>query len=125
MAEYSSTGSIWLDGTLIAQSNDIEWDEDSGDSPVFTSAEGLAGHSDGAAVFNASFQSAIPAAGFEHDFLRMVRNHETHNFELRIANKQYIARGRFTKASGKTAVNAPNSLSVTFNGKLVGEPITI
>jgi len=125
MRRFAKPGRVYLRGVLVAMASDVGFDGESGDQEVMTNAEGFAGFSDGVDKVSLSFENAIPADGFEQDWMTLTTGHVDVRCSVQIATVRYEVEGRFTRTNIKTTVNSPSGANVSFTGKLVGPPLTV
>ena len=122
MSEFSKPVVVSLNGVQILYASESDFEVRSNDQSVFTLAQGLAGHSDGAAESTINVQSAIPFAGVEVDWHGLALDHVTVDMGYNIAGEEYVVRGRVMNASKRGQVNQPNGISMSFHGKVIRRP---
>ncbi len=121
--EYSKPFTVILQGQPLAEVSQITTKTDSGDKPVMTLAQGLAGFSDGPAQCELTGKSALPLAGFEADFAELCMLHVTRQFQIRLANKILTVKGRFMSVTESSSVENPNEVDFTFHGRIVSRRV--
>lgn len=117
--EYSLNGEVYVDGVLLIETTQARYRLPSNDRPVKLLRVGIAGFSNGSHEVTIDFRNAIPAAGMERDYVSDILLHRTRRVSIKIGNKRINSRGRFTELDGETDVDNPNTLNLSFHGRVI------
>jgi hypothetical protein len=109
---------VYLDGTLLSEEASVKVARKSGANNVFTVAKGFAGRSPGSPMLEISIESAVPAAGFEFNAGKAIKNQEVHELTLFAAGVTLTTKGFFDTDDLNHAVNSESKLSLSFVGEI-------
>lgn len=121
MAADYAVGYILYEGQPLTQVSEIDFEEESNDKAVDTILLGRAGYSSGAEACKVTIKSAIPRAGYEKNFHRTCRLHQTVQVRFRLAGVERTCEGRIMSVKSTTSVNNASALDVTIDGKVISE----
>lgn len=121
LSKYKGAGEIYINGRLIAEATDMEFTIRSNDNKVMTMQKGMAGFSDGPTEVEGTINSAVPKAGYDHEFLDTILDKK----EVRVTwitagNRRVTAEGRFGELRERFDSASPASSSIPFMGKILG-----
>jgi hypothetical protein len=117
--EFSKPGYILQGTTPLMFAESVTKQATPDDKMVKTLLQGMAGFSDGAEYIELDVKNAIPASGLEYDAEAAALNHQTQTLTFVVAGLAITGRGRITGVSTETSVDAPNSMSFKFTGKVL------
>lgn len=117
---YEGAGELYLNGRLLAEISECEYSLTSNDTEVMTMQKGFSGFSDGPEQVRITFQTAIPKAGYEHDYEDAIRNKRTVRFVFIDGSKRRVSDGRLIEKSSSRSTSAAATSSLTFVGAPVG-----
>lgn len=119
IGKYAGAAEVYLNGRLLAELVSFRTTLESGDQEVVTMRKGLAGFSDGPPRVEATFDTAIPKAGFEADYQKAIEDKATVRVAWIIAGKRRQAEGRIMTLDTDQGVNNPAGATCRFVGKPV------
>jgi hypothetical protein len=105
-----------LDGQLLVEEMEIQWDYDPANSIIKTQQKGFAGVTPGAGGFNVSVNSAVPRAGTEVDYVSLVANRTAVEGIVVSGGKKLVSKGFIMKLGGKGGVNQDTTVSFDYSG---------
>lgn len=106
-----SNAYVTIDGRLLTEEAAVTVDKNSGLNPVFTSAKGFSGMSQGAATAEISVDNAVPSADFEFNPDPYMRTGSVVEVGVIMAGRQSVFKGFITNASYSHSVNQESKLS--------------
>lgn len=90
----------------------------SGDNPVYTTALGLAGFSDGAEEAKVTMSGAVPASGMEVNWAALCLAHVTTELTFKYATVSYTMKGRLLSAKTASPAKNPMKWDISFHGRV-------
>ena len=90
----------------------------SGDNPVYTTALGLAGFSDGAEEAKVTMAGACPATGDEYDWAAVCLAHLTIELTFKYATRSITIKGRLLSAKKASPAKNPMKWDISFHGRV-------
>lgn len=112
MALYANAY-LGINGTIVVQETTLSVAKKAGMNPVFTTALGFAGMSQGAPIMEVSFESAVPSADFEFNPDRYMLLGEEVDVSILMAGRQTNTKGFITEATYTHGVNQEAKLSMS------------
>lgn len=117
--EFSKLAKIKANGVPLCMAENLRYQVMSGDIPVTTLCGGEVGYTNGAQHLEASWDNAIPEAGFENYFVANAAAHTTITLMFEMGGKTITARGRILSTSLSSSTNAANNMGASFRGVLL------
>lgn len=118
MGEFSKPATLKLGGRPVLHCDSRSFAVKSGDSPVYTLEDGLAGFSDGAAEVTISWSQAIPVNGWQIDWATLALTHATIKPRFEIGGRFFECEGRMMDVTAASKVNDPNKVDGSFHGRV-------
>lgn len=119
--EYSGPGIIYFNNRILAEVSDATLTDTSNDNAVYTLRKGLAGFSNGAEEADVEFTNMVPAKGAEQRFGQITRGHQTVTIVVKFGKETTTLRGRLSTSRKTMSHNSPNSIAVSFKGRVIDE----
>jgi hypothetical protein len=128
MSAFVSKGYIENNGVPFVSSDTLSLALDTGDNPVLTILQGMAGHSLGARVWKVSIGNPVRAEGFEVNWYALANAGGTHQLKFVFLKPEtegggvmwwVLLEGFYENPKGDLAVSKPANASVDFQGRLV------
>lgn len=119
MAEFSKPAQLLLNERPVLKCEEANASVKSGDSPVYTLEDGLAGFSDGAHEMEITLKQAIPQDGLQIDWIGLAVSHQTVRPKYVVGGRYYSCEGRVTSAAPSSKVNTANMVDVTLMCRVV------
>ena len=107
---------FFADGQMFAESQSVDVEHDPQMQPVYTQQKGFAGMTPGAEVTKFTVDSAVPASGYEYDYLDKLQNVTVVEATLFAASKKLTVKGYITNLKKKFAWNNPATVTFDFMG---------
>lgn len=108
---------VMVDSVLQVFVESIGIQTDSGNIEIYT-FDGLAGFSPGPGKITLSLNYAVPLAGFETNFQKMVVDRQVHSIQVGVGSNALITEGKFNTDNIQGSTSSATQGSVTFTGKL-------
>lgn len=102
---------IYVDGTLLAEAQQVSVDRETNAQNLLTIAKGFAGMSPGAPLCMISFDNAVPSAAFEMNPGPFMRNLTVKEITLFAGGATLSTKGFFVSDNFQYAVNSESKLS--------------
>lgn len=111
---------LTLNGRPVLKVNEAGVTVRSGDSPILTLDEGLAGFADGAEEMDLTLRQAVPIGGYQIDWMGLARTHTTIRPGVIRAGKSWQLEGRVMEASDASKVGEGAYVNVTIKARIIG-----
>lgn len=110
MTQFAKPGFVQFNGRIVATVTECTCTANSDDKPVRTLIGGEVGYSDGAEYLEIDGKGAVPAAGYEVDFMDLCLRHLDCEITFNHAGKALTGVGRITASQATTSVDNPSAI---------------
>lgn len=118
--DYEGAGELYYRGRLLAEISECSYRLEANNNDVDTMQKGFAGQSKGPRRVVISWQTAIPKAGYEADFHRVIERDETVRFVFIDGDKRRTSDGKIQSHESSRSVSSAANASYEFRGAPTG-----
>ena len=120
---YEGAGEVYLNGNLLAEISECEYQLESNNNDVDTMQKGFAGQSDGPRKVRITWTSAIPKAGHEFDYHDAVNRSLIVRFVFIDGDKRRTSDGKIQSYTSGRSVSSSGTSGGEFRGAPVGSAV--
>lgn len=120
LARYESGGLHTLDGLMLAELTKVTIRDKGNLYPVYTTAQGLAGTADGPLEVEVMYESAMPKAGAEFDYINALRTRKVMMLRIRSEGVTHSYEVKVSDSERQLDTTASATKSITMIGKFIG-----
>lgn len=117
---YEGAGELYFRGRLLAEISECTYRLEANNNDVDTMQGGFSGQSKGPRRVVITFTTAIPKAGYEVDFHRIIERDEIVDFTFIDGDKRRYARGKLQTHDSSRSATAAAQTQYEFRGKPTG-----
>lgn len=118
--DYDGAGELYYNGRLLAEISECTYRLEANNNDVDTMQKGFSGQSKGPRRVVISFTTAIPKAGYEVDFHRVIERNETVRFVFIDGGRRRVSSGKLQTHDSSRSTSAAAQTQYEFRGAPVG-----